>query len=147
MNREIKFRAWDNINKEMIFRFAINSQTQEISQIRYPYKRDMSKLRICDNDWKIMQSTNLKDKNGKEIYEGDIIEIIDNEYKKTYVKCVVGWQVDSYKCFKNIDMTDKWDNGDSYEDWSDDVDWGDTTIIGNIYENPKLLKSNNQTED
>ena len=84
----------------------------------------------------VMQFTGLKDKNGKEIYKGDILRII-NEYDKvniTEVKFIDGgFTVEDD--FGEYDMTtigwaiNIWDNENSnYE------------IIGNIYENPDLLK-------
>lgn len=58
--REIKFRAWDREYKFMIDPFYLGS---------------LNAVYGCDNDWEIMQYTGLKDKNGTEIYEGDIIQV------------------------------------------------------------------------
>lgn len=79
----------------------------------------------------IMQSTGLKDKNGKEIFENDIVEYLDGEYSFVGVveNSVFGIYVES-----------KYDNY-NFEDFSDEnTRKSDVTIIGNIYENKELLR-------
>jgi uncharacterized phage protein (TIGR01671 family) len=121
--REIKFRCWDIENNKIIGWESM--QAWRIDAIQSP---------------NIMQFTGLHDKNGKEIYENDIVKIQVDEYKKTYTECRVGWHIDGYKCFYGLDNEKKWDNGIPYEDWSDDVDWEECVVIGNIYQNPELIK-------
>jgi len=66
-SREIKFRAWHEINKNMhppssMFEITTNGQI---------YREGFN----CTDDYILMQYTGLKDKNGKEIYEGDIYRL------------------------------------------------------------------------
>lgn len=110
--REIKFRLWDDKLKKFDYDFRITSKGKEIKYIQYQ----------GDNyyDCELMQYTGLKDKNGKEIYEGDIVI----RYYDYNSMSVVKWD-DAL----TISMP-YYDSGDDYE------------VIGNIYENPELLEEN-----
>jgi len=104
--REIKFRAWDESIKAMDVHLGLitsNLYYEEVIQIKT-----------------LMQYTGLKDKNGREIYEGDIVE---NKYRHK-VEFITG-------CFcvkdKFGSTTPIFECGDVFE------------VVGNIYENPELL--------
>ena len=118
--REIKFRAWDKINKEMFNVESINFQERRV------YKDVVSYRNF--NDIELMQYTGLKDKNNKEIYEGEILSNGNNE--KPY-KVI----------FENGSFRAEFE-GD-FEEYSFDliniVAQG-CEIVGNIYENPELIK-------
>jgi uncharacterized phage protein (TIGR01671 family) len=116
--REIKFRAWDkreneyNYDKkgdhfcdatEILFRIKTGSYRKKGSV----YK---------DSDWILEQYTGLKDKNGVEIYEGDIIELQYNRLGKRKVIFEKGSYNISDCCLNRCE------------------------IVGNIQENPELLK-------
>jgi len=150
MNREIKFRAWDKENKKMdavlIFMVAENKT--------YPHSRGY--IHNCQ-DWEehglltnpvIMQYTGLKDKNGKEIYEGDIVSVksiiydtIEPFEKSTKIEfqifCEVIWcnKIAGYD-LKKIDGDNKPDAWGFYNENVNPFE-----VIGNIYENPELINS------
>jgi uncharacterized phage protein (TIGR01671 family) len=73
---------------------------------------------------KLMQFTGLKDKNGKEIYEGDIIVADYDKEVRKHRQIIIQWQMSHYKNGWNVG-----NNGELFE------------VIGNIYENPELFRN------
>lgn len=121
MNREIKFRAWDEKLKLM---YATDSVSLCIDGEICYLDTDGEWVADMANRITLMQYTGLKDKNGKEIYEGDIIHCWGGEYYQGYweynQKFVVefGWTQSMWEMLhvENIE------------------------VIGNIYENRELME-------
>lgn len=127
--REIKFRAWDKKNKRMVivasYEFINFSGETTIQWGKEEYRESCCKHGDNEDRLELMQYTGLKDKNDVEIYEGDIVKI--GKYKPRVVKYEHFYTDDSYGGVSNMGF---YDIGTQDE------------IIGNIYENPELLKEN-----
>ena len=139
MTREIKFKAWDEQNKIMHFDFQF-IKSGEAGNDWIIFKSDKQKLEkgdVFNNPYfsqqlKIMQWTGLLDKNGKEIYEGDIVSVsLSLGYSNNRV--VVWNKIGGSWCFSEDGIQEGIDL--DFTDIGDDIE-----IIGNIHENKELLK-------
>src|SRR5206468_1427488 len=110
MGRELKFRGWNANMKRMENDLSVRSWL-------FNYLDQFPELII-------MQYTSLKDKNGKEIYEGDILKGAYNDHLY-----LVEFKRGEFICEKGIHIL-----GRSL--------WDKTEIVGNIYENPELFQLN-----
>jgi uncharacterized phage protein (TIGR01671 family) len=139
--REIKFRAWDGREKmyyPTTFEFGV-SGVNGLTSIAVP----LNGGGFCTTAY-IMQYTGLKDKNGKEIYDGDILASTSELYTgfgqyptgkfKTEI-CSIEW-VSNNARYQERRLSDGWLNtlGVSQESLTKYSE-----VIGNIYENPELL--------
>jgi uncharacterized phage protein (TIGR01671 family) len=132
--REIKFRAWDEQNKIMHNDFQfIKSGDSANDWIIFKSDKHECFDRWVNNPYfsqqmKIMQFTGLHDKNGKEICEGDIIAYEQMRIFESECFEVIFLEGAFKRKNKNYDLRDLTVFIDKIE------------IIGNIYENPELLK-------
>lgn len=154
MSREIKFRAWQKYHKKMLEVLDIGFEDGEVNylKVKYPedtipnvviYKKNDKKFWLDDDCIKLMQYTGLKDKNDKEIYEGDILaEHTPSGNNYSVVKfgeidiSVFVYNPKKCTCFYH-------DFSNFNDNWSE-VALGNNLksieVIGNIYENPELLE-------
>lgn len=156
--RELKFRVWDKKTKKMrqlaniVFNagFGVEPNDNTIKLIWVKGKdiiedKDIQIQR--EDNFELMQFTGLHDKNGKEIYEGDILQQVhyvfsNDEYdhkgfKKLIIQVLWGQKEAAFifKVIKKIDIEMPKDYKEPYRE-----------VIGNIYENPDLLKGADNIE-
>ena len=133
MKRPIKFRAWDKRGKQMIL--TISQLHLESGMIVGHCGKDETWVLNDKNQYTLMQYTGLIDKNGKEIYEGDVVKI-DCGYSgdRFYKECIAIIKYDAPGFYThNIKEKDGvvWQDACHY--------FEDFEIIGNIWENPELI--------
>ena len=126
--REIKFRAWIKNKKIMSYQTTPFYIDDEYLHLGFNIDIDID----LDDNLELMQYTGLKDKNGKEIYEGDIIS---------------GYRLDYFGVDGEQIVEVEWLNEDaSFYPFSNNQDHmpypksSQVEVIGNIYKNPELLK-------
>ena len=132
MNREIKFRVWDRDQKKIEL---IDTYWFEENFSSYlDFSKACENGSCGDSGYDLMQYTGLKDKNGVEIYEGDVVKY-ESSKRKIFLH-VVEWNQNKTMYILKF--------GDHKQDTvrlsniiSKPLRF---EVIGNIYQNPKLLK-------
>ena len=140
--REIKFRAWDKEDCVMrtVLGFSIYHGAVSVDIGNGKYLQDDTER------FELMQYTGLKDKNGMEVYEGDIFK---SRFNRTFqvvysdgvdIGCGGGeygfWVAGFIPAF----LSGKIDDDGECELGYDSMVTGEAEVIGNIYENPELLE-------
>lgn len=148
-----KFRMWNRITSKLHCVYGLYFDSKEVQ-----YTDEVGILRFIKFENTIlMQSTGLKDKNGKEIFEGDILKFNDEWDDYCYEGCVDGSTEGinfveikrettcfTFGKFQTSDSSLLYFMKDEYlsfEDLITDKDF-EFEIVGNIYENPELLEDN-----
>ena len=122
-----RFRAWDKHNQNMFANDELIIWNNNV------YANDSKKL-SCNylKGWSIdeeylMQSTGLFDKNNKEIFEGDIVLVLDSPYTVFYDNEKGSYRLKPHDDRWNVDYMSNFSHGGNFE------------VVGNIYENKEYL--------
>lgn len=127
-----RFRAWDEKNKEMFEDTFAVTESGGVVTVEQDFITNAPDYIFVDH-LTLMQSTGLTDKNGKEIFEGDILNIETDEEN---VKVEVSWDnKHALFVFESKKYNEKEALGELFEDNPYPF-----KIIGNIYENPELAE-------
>lgn len=125
-----KFRAWDKDSKVMRPWKNLILEKDDGDDFWLIGYEESKNIVSYDHDQILMQSTGLKDKNGVEIFEGDIVrwhDVVTWDYSVTF----------KYGVFCISD-----DPSSNFYHLKEDIN-GKFEVIGNIYENPELLEQAN----
>jgi len=126
MKREIKFRAWYENKMHRVISYHIETGMVTIPLMRFPFTQDVVPEAV-------VEYTGLKDENGEEIYEGDIMKVIDpmgEDDNQCVAELEKGcYSYESARGFGDYDITSI--------GWAMEMDFF-FEVIGNIYENPEL---------
>ena len=130
-----KFRVWVKIGKRMVFSgdiLTIDYENKEIVTQQVYFENSLPDDRdiYCYDfdEIELMQSTGLKDKNGKEIFEGDIVKMSKDVYSEPTYYEVVRHRGGAYRLESKQHGCELW------------LRHTDCEVVGNIYENPELLE-------
>ena len=130
-----RYIAWIKTEKRMFFSddiLAIDYENEEIvtQQVYFenglPDDRDIYCYKT--DEIELMQTTGLKDKNGKEIFEGDIVKMSKDVYSEPTYYEVVRHRGGAYRLESKQHGCELW------------LRHTDCEVVGNVYENPELLE-------
>lgn len=121
-----RYRAWDSVEKKFVEHFFITDNGL-ICNMEKPTSDSKLLIPIEKSELILMQSTGLKDKNGKEIFEGDIVKMAKDVYSEPTYYEVVRHRGGAYRLESKQHGCELW------------LRHTDCEVVGNVFENKELL--------
>jgi uncharacterized phage protein (TIGR01671 family) len=129
-NRVIKFRAWDKLSNGGLMISPDQLQSWNVWLFNDP-------------QYAFMQFTGLKDKNGKEIYEGDLLALKHEDGTNRFVY-EVRYEDAKFVCYHVNRDYGKW--GNLHRAFDPDFQEYTFVVIGDVFSNPELIKSSEEVK-
>lgn len=123
----VRYRAWDSVKKEMFKDTFAITEIGQVVVVEQKFVTSSPDYVFVDH-LVIMQSTGLKDKNGKEIFEGDVVKMSKDVYSEPTYYEVVRHRGGAYRLESKQHGCELW------------LRHTDCEVVGNIYANPELLE-------
>ena len=146
-----KFRAWDTYEEEMLENVTplfddSNSMMAIITDFQIKGSPGTSEIEIGSYDVVLMQSTGLKDKNGVEIFEGDVVKVTDGESEEdSYISIVKNYSNEGYPAF-DIEYPPTYHYDSNVLSAIMCNVFETIEVIGNVYEDGDLLNDSEDTK-
>ena len=122
-----KFRGWHNELGRMMSIKNMWFQDGSVEELELNDAVMNDYITAYPDEIELMQSTGLKDKNGKEIFEGDIVLVLDSPYTVFYDTEKGSYRLKPHDDRWNVDYMSNFSHGGNFE------------VVGNIYENKEYL--------
>lgn len=135
MSRQRKFRAWDG---EQMHHVMLVARPQFCNAISVLWNEEFAKLHYKKKEWKLMDWTGLKDINGKDVFESDILKLLNNRGTPLTHYWQVIWEAPGFNIQSIVEegLAEQGvlplDEGHAF--------YKSIEVIGNIHDNPELTK-------